>query len=64
MGNTERLSLLLLTQKKLANDLRTIGYPAGFPEQFTSLATAYESLNNAFENVIQEEIKALAFLEV
>lgn len=58
----ERMLLIMLAQKKLAEDLCKTGYPENYPEQYTNLASAYAKLNDAFSEVVLEEAKVLTFL--
>lgn len=62
MKNAERMLLIMLAQKKLAEDLYKTGYPENYPEQYANLAAAYEKLDGAFNEVVLEETKVLTFL--
>lgn len=62
MELTERLLLIMLAQKKLAEDLYKTGYPENYPEQYANLAAAYEKLDGAFNEVVLEEAEFLTFI--
>lgn len=61
MKNAERMLLIMLAQKKLAEDLCKTGYPENYPEQYPNLAAAYANLDDAFSEVVLEEAKVLTF---